>query len=77
MELLKLSEIIGQEITDVRFRFTPETDEKYSVQSFHTFIKLANNRIIDIPNFDDDDYLQLSKENQDYFQKNFRRWKFD
>lgn len=71
MEILKLSDLIGQEIAEVRYRYTPETDEEYSVQSCTTFIKLVNNRIIDIPNFDDDEYLRLTPENLKYFQENF------
>jgi len=71
MEIIKFSELIGQEIVEVRFRYTPETSEEYSVQSCYTYIKLANDMIIDIPNFGDEDYLHLTPENRDYFQKNF------
>jgi hypothetical protein len=69
METLKLSELIGQEIADLRFHYVPENE--YGLQSFHSYIKLTDNRIIDIPNFDDDDYLQLTQENLEYLQKMF------
>lgn len=32
---------------------------EYDLQSFHSYIKLASRIIIDIPKFDDNDYLQL------------------
>ncbi|SEW39041.1 hypothetical protein SAMN05428988_4981 [Chitinophaga sp. YR573] len=71
MEILKLSDLIGQEIAEVRYRYSPETDEEYSVQSCTTFIKLVNNKIIGIPNFDDDEYLRYTPENLNYFKGNF------
>jgi hypothetical protein len=71
VEILKLSDLIGQEIAEVRYRYSPETDEEYSVQSCTTFIRLVNNSIIDIPNFDDDEYLRCTPENLAYFQNNF------
>ncbi len=69
MDTIKLSELIGQEITELRFHYAPEN--KYGLQSFHSYIKLANDTIIDIPKFDDDDYLQLTKDNLDYLKKMF------
>lgn len=69
METLKLSELIGQEIADLRFHYVPENE--YGLQSFHSFIKLADDRIISIPKFDDDDCLQLTQDNLDYLQKMF------
>jgi len=70
MDTLKLSDLIGQEIAEVRFRYIPETEE-YSIQAFNTYIKLAGNNIIDIPIFDNDNYLQLTAENLEYFQECF------
>lgn len=53
MEPLKLSDIIGQEIAGVRFHYIPADDDaEYSVPLFYTYIKLANNRIIGIPHFE-------------------------
>lgn len=69
METLKLSELIGQEIADLRFHYLPENE--YGLQSFHSYIKLTDNRIISIPSFDDDDYLELTQENLGYMQKRF------
>ncbi|PSL23026.1 hypothetical protein [Chitinophaga ginsengisoli] len=71
MDTLKLSDLIGQEIAGVRFCYSPENDDEYSVQSFYTYIKLNNNSIIDIPNDDDDEYVRLTPESQAYFQERF------
>jgi hypothetical protein len=71
MVFLKLSDLIGQKIAEVRYRYTPETEEEYSIQSFATFIKLMNNRIIDIPTIDNNEYLKLTAENINYFQESF------
>ncbi|WP_284652594.1 hypothetical protein [Flavobacterium terrisoli] len=73
MDTLKLSELIGQEIEDLRFHYIPENE--YGLQSFHTYIKLANNWIIDIPKYDDDDYLNLTYDNLDYYKKMFEAGK--
>jgi hypothetical protein len=69
METLKLSSLIGQEISDLRFHYISENE--YGMQSFHSYIKLSDNRIIDIPKFDNDDYLQLTEENINYLQNRF------
>ena len=71
METLKLSEIIGRQIAEIRYYYSPETDAEYSIQSCITFLKLENNWIIDIPIFDDDDFITLTPENRRYFQENF------
>ncbi|MFC4817153.1 hypothetical protein [Flavobacterium sp. GCM10023249] len=69
MQTLKLSELIGKEITDIRFQYTEEN--QYGLQSFHAYLKLNDNTIIDIPQSDEDDYLELTTENIDYLQKKF------
>ena len=69
MDTLKLSELIGQEIVELRFHYVPRNE--YDLQSFHSYIKLSNDTIIDIPHFDDEEYLQLTQENLSYFKKNF------
>ncbi|TDX02313.1 hypothetical protein EDB95_3369 [Dinghuibacter silviterrae] len=69
METLRLSDIIGQEILELRYQYDP--DNEWGFQSFNAYIKLASGRIIDIPNFDHDEYLLLTQENLDYFQKRF------
>jgi hypothetical protein len=65
MKILKLSEIIGQEIMELKFHYLPENE--HGLQSFHAFIKLNNDTIIDIPTFDDEDYLTLNEENLLYY----------
>lgn len=65
MEILKLSEIIGQEIVELKFHYSPENE--YGLQSFHSYIKLKNEKIIDIPKFDDEEYLNLNPENLNYY----------
>jgi hypothetical protein len=69
MKILRLSDLIGQEIVELKFHYVPENE--YGLQSFHSYIKLASDTIIDIPKFDDDDYLQLTHENLEYFRKMF------
>jgi hypothetical protein len=69
MNILRLSDLIGQQIEELRFHYTPQNE--YGLQSFHSYIKLANDVIIDIPKFDDEDYLQLTQENLDYLRKMF------
>jgi len=69
MDTLKLSELIGQEIIELRFHYVPENE--YGLQSFHSYIKLSTDTIIDIPNFDDNEYLQLTQDNLEYFKKMF------
>lgn len=69
MKTLKLSDLIGQEIAELRFHYVPENE--YGLQSFHSFIKLSSDIIIDIPNDDNDDYLRLTQENLEYFAKMF------
>lgn len=69
MDILKLSQLIGQEILDLRFHYVPENE--YGLQSFHAYIKLTGDVIIDIPKFDEEDYLQLTQNNLDYLTRMF------
>jgi hypothetical protein len=65
MDTLKLSELIGQEIVELRFHYIPENE--FGLQMFYSYIKLASDKIIDIPKFcDDDNYLQLTPDNLSY-----------
>jgi hypothetical protein len=69
MDTLNLSSLIGKEIADLRFHYVPENE--YGLQSFHSFLKLTDGTIVDIPKFDDNIYLHLTKENLDYFNSMF------
>ncbi len=69
MKILKISDLIGQEITDLNYHYVAENE--FGLQSFHSFIKLEGGAIIDIPKFDNDDYLLLNDENLAYFQNKF------
>ena len=69
MDTLKLSEFVGQEIVELRFHYVRENE--YGLQSFHSYIKLSNDNIFDIPNNDDGDYLELNQDNLDYLKKMF------
>ncbi len=69
MNTLHLSTLIGKEIADLKFHYVPENE--YGLQSFHSFIKLTDGAIIDIPKFDDDIYLHLTKENLEYLNSMF------
>ncbi|MBO9635009.1 MAG: hypothetical protein J7578_18010 [Chitinophagaceae bacterium] len=71
MDIIKISDLIGQQIEEIRFLYTPETHEKYSIQSCYTFIKLSNKRIVKIPLFYSDDFIIMSPENISYFQNSF------
>jgi len=69
MDILKLSDILGQEIVELRFHYIPANE--YDLQSFHSYIKLASDTIINIPKFDDNDYLHLTQDNLNYFKNMF------
>ena len=69
MDTIKLSEVIGQEILELRFQYVPETE--YGLQSFHAYLKLSSDTIIGIPELDDNEYLNLTQGNLDYFNKMF------
>jgi hypothetical protein len=69
MESLKLSQLIGDEIIDMRYHYIPEN--QYGLQEFHSYIKIASNGIIDIPRSDDDDYMELTPENLSYLVERF------
>ena len=69
MDTLHLSTLIGKEIIDLRFHYVPENE--YGLQSFHAYLKLIDDTIIDIPKFDDDLYLHLTTENLEYLKSRF------
>ena len=69
MKILRLSEIVGHEILELRYHYVSENE--YGLQSFYAYIKLSGDIIISIPNFDDDEYLNLTKENLNYFSERF------
>lgn len=73
MEIITMTDIMGQEIEEVRYCYSPETNEEYSIQSCHTFIKLGNNRIIDVPIFDSEEYIRLTPDNISHYQINFEK----
>lgn len=69
MDILKLSDIIGLEIVELRFYYIPNNE--FNMQSFHSYIKLSNDLIIDIPHYSDDEYMVLTQENLDYLKERF------
>lgn len=69
MDTLKLSNLIGLEILELRFHYVPENE--FDLQSFHSYLKLTNEIIIDIPHFDDDEYKELTQDNLDHMKKRF------
>lgn len=73
MDTLKLTDLIGQEISDITFHYTYENE--YGLQSFDSYIKLTNDHIIDFPTFDDNDFLQLSEENIEFLKLKFETGK--
>ena len=66
---LKLSELIGQEVAELRFHYVPENE--YGLQTFYSYLRLTDGKIIDIPKFSDDDYLQLTQDNLSYLATRF------
>ncbi|MGX7666732.1 hypothetical protein [Flavobacterium pedocola] len=74
MEILKLSNVIGQEIAELKFHYVQENE--YGLQTFDSFIKLANGKLIGIPKFDDDDYLELNPEVLEYYTTKFNTGSF-
>lgn len=73
MDTLKLTDLIGQEISDITFHYTHENE--HGLQSFDSYIKLTSGHIIDIPMFDDNDFLQLSEENIEFLKSKFETGK--
>jgi len=69
MDILHLSTLIGKEIIDLRVHYVSENE--YGLQSFHMYLKLSDDTIIDIPKFDDDVYLHLTTENLEYLKSRF------
>lgn len=69
MDTIKLSDLIGQKIAELRFHYIRENE--YGLQSFHSYIRLDNDTIFTIPHFDDDNYTELNQDNLDYLRKNF------
>jgi len=69
MGTLKLTELIGQVVSDITFHYTRENE--YGLQSFDSYIKLDSNHIIDIPTFDDNNYLELSDDNIEFLKSQF------
>lgn len=69
METLRLSEIIGKEISDICCHYIAENE--FGLQSFHAFLKLSDGTIIYIPKFDDEVYLHLTSENIEYLKTRF------
>jgi len=69
MNTLKLSDLIGQEIKELRFHYVAENE--FGLQSFHSYIKLDSDTKINIPNFDDDEFFELNPENIDFLKKMF------
>jgi len=69
MDILHLSTLIEKEIIDLRVHYISENE--YGLQSFHAYLKLSDDNIIDIPKFDDDVYLHLTTENLEYLKSRF------
>lgn len=69
METLRLSQLIGDEIAEIRYHYVPKNE--YGLQEFHSYIRLRSGYIIDIPDFADNVYMFLSPENLHYFKSQF------
>jgi hypothetical protein len=66
---LKLSEIIGCKIEGIRCHYTEENE--YGQQQFFSYLKLSNGHIINFPMFDEENFMELSESNIQYFQNQF------
>jgi hypothetical protein len=69
METITLSQLIGSKVEGIRYSYTPENE--YGQQQFNSYIKLSNGFIIDIPIFDEEEFLELSNDNISYFRNQF------
>lgn len=69
MEVLRLSQLIGDEIAEIRCHYVWENE--YGLQEFHSYIRLKSGHIIMIPDFPNDVYVHLSPEKPDYFKSQF------
>ena len=69
METLNLSQLIGCKIEDIKCSYTPENE--YGQQQFISYIKLSKGFIISIPIFDEEQFLELSNYNINYFRNQF------
>jgi hypothetical protein len=66
---LKLSEIIGCKIEGIRCHYNEENE--YGQQMFFSYLKLSNGHIIGFPMFDEENFIELSESNVQYFQNQF------
>lgn len=69
METLRLSELIGDEIAEIKYQYV--WDNGYGIQEFHSYIRLISGHIIDIPDFPDDVYRCAPPENMKHFRNLF------
>jgi hypothetical protein len=66
---LKLSDIIGCKIEAIRCHYTKENE--YGQQMFFSYLKLSIGDIIGFPMFDEENFMELSESNIQYFQNQF------
>ncbi len=69
METLRLSELIGDEIAEIRYQYA--WDNGYGLQEFHSYIRLISGHIIDIPDFPEYVYRSAPPGNLNHYQSQF------
>ena len=68
---LTLSQLIGETVSSVRWVY--DACNKHGLQEFHSFIKLANETIINIPVYDDEVFFVLNEKNRQFFQEGYNK----
>ncbi|WP_255069119.1 hypothetical protein [Lacihabitans sp. LS3-19] len=68
-ETVKLLDLIGQLIVDIRFQF--KQSNEYGLQEFYCYLKLESGQIIGIPRYNNDVLYNLTEDNIDYYQACF------
>ena len=71
MKILTLSELIGETIQSIRYKYTNEN----GLQEFHSFIKLINGIVFSLPIYDEETFLILTTENVEYYNRSYEEGK--
>ena len=71
MQKLTLSDIIGSTIESIRYHYLAQNE--YGLQEFHSYLKLSNGIIINIPVYDDEVFFMMNEGNTKFFRENFNK----
>jgi hypothetical protein len=68
---LNLSDIIDKAIESIRFIYNPENE--YGLTEFHSYFKLTNGTIFDLPDYDDEIMVYLNDDNLKYYSDSYNK----